>query len=117
MPFDWTSGPLATGLACYCAGEFFEAHEHWESVWLQCSEPEKTLLQSLIQISAAFHHFARGNRVGARSLLLRSLRRLERYPEEFGGIAVGDLRESLTVWLRVLESDAPTELPDYPRIA
>ena len=117
MPFDWTAGPLAQGLACYRAGEFFEAHEHWELVWLQLPEPEKTFLQSLIQVSAAFHHLSRGNRIGARSLLTRALRRLQNYPDAFAGVAVAHLRETIGIWLSALQTDPARELPAYPRIA
>ena len=114
MTFDWNSGRLAAGLACYRAGEFFEAHEHWEAVWLECAEPEKTFLQSLIQVSAAFHHLARGNRVGASSLLTRALRKLERYPDEFGGVAVELLRQSIRLWVAALGDGG--EFPGYPEL-
>lgn len=116
MPFDWTRGPLADGLACYRAGEFFEAHEHWEAVWLECSEPEKTFLQSLIQVSAAFHHLGRGNLTGARSLLTRALRRLEQYPNEFAGVAVDGLRTSIAEWISDLAKVSRGEHPGYPAI-
>jgi hypothetical protein len=115
MSFDWTCGALAEGLACYRRGDFFDAHEHWEGVWLQCDEPEKTFLQSLIQVSAAFHHLHRGNLVGARSLLTRALRRLERYPDQFGGVAVEPLRQSINLWLAALT--AGSGYPAYPHIA
>jgi predicted metal-dependent hydrolase len=115
MTWDWGQGELAAGLKCYRSGEFFEAHEHWELVWLRCAEPEKTFLQSLIQVSAAFHHLRRGNLVGARSLLTRALRRLERYPDEFGGVAVAQLRESLRAWLRAIELGVAGG--EYPKIA
>lgn len=103
MKLDWTDGPLAVGLQCYRAGEFFEAHEHWEVVWLELAEPEKSFLQALIQVSAAFHHYRRGNVVGMVSLLTRALRRLERCEVVFGGVAVGALREELRVWVAGLE--------------
>jgi predicted metal-dependent hydrolase len=115
MTLDWSCGPLAEGLACYRSGKFFEAHEHWELVWLKCDEPEKTFLQSLIQVSAAFHHLGRGNRIGARSLLTRALLRLNRYPDLFGGVAVAEVRQRLREWLRALE--AGSGAPDFPRIA
>jgi len=103
MPLDWSVGELAEGLKRYRAGEFFAAHEHWESVWLRLDEPEKSFLQALIQVTAAFHHYYAGNLVGAASLLRRTLRRLEVCPEEFGGVAVGPLREEVRVWLKALE--------------
>jgi uncharacterized protein len=101
---DWSSGALAEGLACYRRREFFEAHEHWESVWLELEEPEKSFLQAVIQTTAAFHHLGAGNRIGAASLLQRALRRLESCPAQFGGIEAGALRDEVRVWLVALEN-------------
>lgn len=115
MPLDWTCGALAEGIRCYRSEEFFAAHEHWEAVWLSCDEPQKTFLQSLIQVSAAFHHLQRGNRTGALSLLTRALRRLDRFPPEFEGVALEPLRQSVRSWLTVL-TDAAQPHPEYPRI-
>src|SRR6266852_1643093 len=70
MSLDWTQGNLHEGLRCFNSGAFFEAHEHWESVWLTAQEPEKTFLQGIIQVAASFHHFQRGNCAGTISLLL-----------------------------------------------
>lgn len=116
MPLEWESAELAEGLACYRGCEFFEAHEYWEAVWLRLAEPEKTFLQALIQITAAFHHLQRNNRIGTRSLLTRALRRLDVYPAEYGGVAVDTLRQSVRSWLSALDHDAsPSSLP-YPPI-
>lgn len=115
MALDWSCDPLAEGLRCYRNGEFFEAHEHWEATWLACPEPEKAFLQSLIQVSAAFHHLHRGNSVGAVSLLSRALRRLENYPEVYGGIDVDALRASLRKWLEALGDESAPPLP-FPLI-
>ena len=100
---NWERGELAAGLHCYRNREFFEAHEHWEAVWLRSAEPEKTFLQALIQTTAAFHHLQRGNLIGSASLLRGALRRLEPYPAEFGGVAVESLRQSIRAWLEPLE--------------
>ena len=112
--FDWTTGPLAEGLHCYRTQRFFEAHEHWESVWLTLAEPEKSFLQSLVQISAAFHHLGRSNRIGAISLLTRALARLSRCPSPFCGVGVAKLRQQAQDWLTALEQSTG-ELPSsYP---
>ena len=95
MDFDWSQGPLAQGLRLYDAGDFFRAHEEWESVWLQVQEPEKTFLQGLIQVTAAFHHLRRSNHLGATRLLRAALRRLEPYPENFGGLSLALLRQDI----------------------
>ncbi|MGO9323887.1 MAG: DUF309 domain-containing protein [Terracidiphilus sp.] len=116
MSLDWSSGALADGLECYRTGEFFLAHEHWESVWLECAEPEKTFLQALIQITAAFHHLQRENFRGAASLLRRALRRLESFPAAYGGIEVEVVRESVREWLQALDREGGSPQIPIPRI-
>jgi predicted metal-dependent hydrolase len=108
MKFDWTQGALAEGLRHYDAGEFFGAHEAWERVWLGSQEPEKTFLQGLIQVTAAFHHLQRNNPLGTARLLQAALRRLERYPECFGGISVTLLCNDIRERLQALKTDEPT---------
>src|SRR5271168_3967813 len=103
MKFDWTQGPLAKGLRLYQEGEFFAAHEAWESAWLESQEPEKMFLQGLIQVTAAFHHLQRNNPLGTARLFERALSRLERYPAAFGSVSVALLCEDICEWLKALE--------------
>jgi len=116
MPLDWSSGALAEGLRCYGDGEYFLAHEHWESVWLQCEEPEKTFLQALIQITAAFHHLQKKNLKGTASLLRAALRRLDAFPANYAGIEVEAVRESVRAWLQLLDCGEPAPGMPVPRI-
>jgi predicted metal-dependent hydrolase len=104
MILDWTQGALAEGLRCYRAGEFFAAHEHWESVWLHAPEPEKTLLQALIQLAAAFHHLGRHNLNGARLMLQAALKRLAPYPDSFQGVSVASLSDEIRQCLCEVEN-------------
>jgi predicted metal-dependent hydrolase len=116
VEFDWSTGTLAEGLQCYREGRFWHAHEHWESVWLQLSGQEKTFLQALIQTTAAFHHFKRGNLIGTASLMRNALRRLEPLPHRFGGIDVGRLRESLHAWIEAIAKGSPLDEIPLPEI-
>jgi hypothetical protein len=116
MKFDWTQSALAEGLRLYDAAEFFAAHEAWESVWLRAQEPQKTFLQGLIQVTAAFHHLQRENRLGASRLLRAALGRLERYPENFGDISVNLLCDDIRLWLHTLEMNAPAPQTGVVRI-
>ena len=113
VSFDWECGALAEGLACYRRGEFFAAHEHWEDVWNTLKEPEKSFLQALIQLTAAFHHLSARNSVGAAGLLHNASRRLQRYPSHFGGIAVTPLCEEIFDWLRAIENGSQS-VPAVP---
>lgn len=118
--FDWNAGSLAEGLHCYRTQQFFEAHEHWESVWLSLREPEKSFLQSLIQVSAAFHHLRRGNRRGAISLLGRALSRLNQCSSRYCGLDVELLRTQAHHWLCLIqegnEEKCSREFPEFRMI-
>ena len=107
MKFDWTQGALAEGLRLYQEGEFFAAHETWESIWLESQQPEKMFLQGLIQVTAAFHHLQRNNPLGTALLLKAALTRLERYPAHFGGISVDALCDDIREWLQAPEAGTP----------
>jgi predicted metal-dependent hydrolase len=116
MTLDWSCGELAEGMRCYRSEEFFQAHEHWEYVWLRSPEPEKTFLQALIQVTAAFHHLQRNNPIGTASLLRGARRRLESFPADFAGIAVAPLRNEIDTWLQGLaQKDRPCGLA-FPRM-
>jgi uncharacterized protein len=116
VSLDWKSGALAQGIGCYRNREFWLAHEHWESVWLQLEEPQKTFLQALIQTTAAFHHLQTGNTRGAISLLRRALLRLEPYPVSFEGIDLEQLRIEAGAWLQALENGAASRPGTFPQI-
>jgi uncharacterized protein len=116
MNLDWDAGALAEGLRCYKDKEFFNAHEHWEGVWLGCTEPDKTFLQALIQVAAAFHHLQRRNLAGTRSLLESALKRLTSYPPDYGGIDVDPLRRCIRQWLEELERTEGVPHIPFPRI-
>ena len=116
MPLDWTRGDLFEGRRCFQSGLFFEAHEHWEVVWLAAPEPEKLFLQGLIQVAASFHHFQRGNYAGTVSLFRSALQRLDKYPETFAGVELAPFRVAVRSWLEALESSPPCPPPPVPKL-
>jgi predicted metal-dependent hydrolase len=90
------------GLEHFNARQFFEAHEVWEEVWLVEDEPEKTFLQGIIQIAAAFHHYRRGNTDGAETLLAAGIVKISRFPAQHRGLAIHELRDEAKFWARAL---------------
>jgi len=104
------------GIARFNAREFFLAHEVWEEIWMHESEPEKTFLQGLIQLAAAFHHYVRGNSDGAQSLLAAAAVKLQRFAPNHRGIAVADLRLEAIAWARMLGEKNDPGKDMLPRI-
>jgi predicted metal-dependent hydrolase len=76
-------------------GEYYEAHEAWESIWIdEINDEWRLFVQGLIQVTSAFHKlFVQREPGGASRLLLRGLEKLDKYPPEYLGVALGDFRE------------------------
>jgi len=95
---------------------FFEAHETWEEIWLASPKPDKTFLQGIIQIAAAFHHYSRGNTRGTRSLLEAGLKRLERFPAVHRQVALEALRVAARAWAAGLNEGEDPGSARLPKI-
>jgi uncharacterized protein len=104
------------GLEAFNSGHFYEAHEHWEEVWLETSDPEKMFLQGLIQVAAAFHHYSRSNRQGTQNLLQAGLTKVERFPHAYGGLELEPLRVAVRRWLAALRDGKDPTKDEIPRI-
>jgi predicted metal-dependent hydrolase len=105
-----------SGLEAFNSGRFFDAHEHWEEVWLETLDPEKMFLQGLIQVAAAFHHYTRENRQGTRNLLQAGLTKIDRFPHFHRGLALEPLRMAVRQWLAALEGEEAPAEDEIPRI-
>ena len=107
---------LEAGIALFNSGQFFDAHEVWEQIWLHARLPRKTFLQGLIQIVAAFHHYSRENRRGAQSLLAAGLAKLDQFPADYRGMALGEFRAAVGEWASALGEETGSGLPRAPKI-
>lgn len=107
---------FARGVEQFNRHEFFECHESWEEIWVHAPEPDRTFLQGIIQIAAAFHHFTRANRSGARSLLREGLRKLEQFPEEYRNIRLEPVRRCVAWWIAALDSEESPGATSFPRM-
>jgi predicted metal-dependent hydrolase len=56
------------GIVLFNRHDFFDAHEVWESLWIESSGPERRFIQGLIQAAVALVHFGNGNLRGAAKL-------------------------------------------------
>jgi hypothetical protein len=73
------------GILFFNERDFFEAHEVWESLWLDCAGTERKFYQGLIQAAVALYHFGNGNLRGATKLYRTS----RAYMEPFGSPYLG----------------------------
>jgi len=106
------------GIALFNSRKYFECHEALEALWLKTDGEEKLFLHGLIQIAAAFHHYTRRNAAGARSLLEKGGRKLERFGDSRCGTNLAALRRQLQPWREYLAGTMreTTPAPPLPRI-
>src|SRR5690349_19335468 len=83
---------LLRGVDLFNEQKFWHAHEAWEEHWLRASGEEKTFLQGLIQLAAAYHHVQRGTLRGAVRLFDAALAKLEAFADDYANV---DRREAI----------------------
>jgi predicted metal-dependent hydrolase len=113
---EGTQGKFERGIIQFNSRHFFEAHETWEEIWLAAPQPEKTFLQGIIQVAAAFHHYHRGNSRGAQSLLRSGILKLIECPENYRGVDVESLRDSARGWAEALSDGKDPGAEQLPKI-
>jgi hypothetical protein len=93
------------------AGQPFTAHEVLEAVWKATTGTERALWRGLAQVAVGITHRARGNTVGARSLLLRGAETLEAVAGGPYGVPIEQIRS----WARA-SADDPAASGAMPRL-
>ena len=86
---------LDQGINFFNSGCYFKAHEAWEDLWREEQGGLRLFYQGLVQAAVGLHHLTRGNMLGAKSQLRKSLMKLEAYPAETAGVDVDQLRQDL----------------------
>lgn len=106
---------FSRGMRQFNSREFWHAHESWEILWLAAPKPDKTFLQGIIQVAAAFYHHQKQNHEGMHSLMRRGLAKLEEFPAGYHELRLEDLRRALREWLAAAARGGP--LPrTYPKL-
>ena len=102
------------------AEAFFEAHEDWETLWLEAEGARREWLQGLIQFAAGFHHVVRGTASGFAKLMRSAAAKAGSYPGDTHGIDFASLWVELAPWIAhgervgagaALRAGAPASFP------
>lgn len=92
-------------------GEYFEAHEVLEDLWVVEVAPLKPFYKGLIQMAVALCHWERGNRRGAQGLYRAAAHYLAPYPSHFEGLPLGELRRRFAELFAPLMASEAGPLP------
>ena len=88
------------GIALFNRGEYFDAHEVWEDLWMECPSAERRFVQALIQAAVAVHHFERGNHAGAERLSKSGRAYMEPFRPVYRGLNVDGFWRQMETHLR-----------------
>src|SRR5437870_11196622 len=95
-PDDSTAdGEYKRGLALSRQGEFFAAHEAFETAWRAADPPERDFFQGLVHAVVFAYQSGRGKPVGAERQREKALRRLAPYAPAHRGLDVARLLAAL----------------------
>lgn len=110
------------GIVLFNRRDFFEAHEVWESLWLDaCVGNDRRFVQALIQAAVGLYHFGNGNRSGATKLYKSSKAYMEVYPSPHLGLDIAKFwRDMETCFAKLLgapdQADVRLDSNLIPRI-
>ena len=91
------------GIMAFNEKRFYDAHEHWEEIWVNYKLKDAKFIQGLIQVSVSYFHLFNGNLKGARSMIRKSIGKFESF-EIVRGIDVLDLVGKIEEVKKHLES-------------
>ena len=93
-------------------GDWYASHDGFEALWHETLEPERTVLQGILQIAVAHLHRERGNLRGATVLLGEGLGRLSPCGDGALGFDLALLRTNSARFLEALQHQQPVhDLP------
>jgi len=76
-------------------GWYFESHETLEDLWMVTPLPDRTFMQGIIQLAAAFVHYARREYPGIFKLLDASADKLREFAPSHAGVDVTALLDDV----------------------
>jgi predicted metal-dependent hydrolase len=96
------------GIVLFNRGDFFEAHEVWEDLWMDTAGEDKRFFQSLIQAAVGLLHFCNGNVRGAAKLYRSSKDYMGRYDSPHLGLDIAGFWTNMErCFAELLASDNP----------
>ncbi len=84
-------------------GDWYASHDGFEALWHETLEPDRTVLQGILQIAVAHLHRERGNLRGATMLLGEGLGRLSPCGDVAIGFDLALLRTNSAQYLEALQ--------------
>lgn len=113
MSMDDELGP---GIDLWNAGQYVEAHEEFEHLWMTEVGPRRHFLRGLIHAAMGFHYVTVGDTMSARSKLASAAGLLDGFAGDFLGLEVDGLRAGIGAVRAALEVPGGAGSLDVERV-
>ena len=109
---------LYRGLEEFNEERFFEAHEVLEDLWHEYRDTDRTFIQGLIQIAAAFYHVQSRNFKGAVSQFTKGNEKLAHFLPAHNNVSVAKLLDDVRETVRRIQQTTSLSIDTvtYPKI-
>jgi predicted metal-dependent hydrolase len=94
---------------------FYTAHELLELLWHDAYPPDRDFYQGLLQVAAGFYHIQQDNPNGAQILIGEGIYRLQKYPDRYLEVELGEFVSQARELLWALQQAQP--LPPFPTLS
>lgn len=111
------SSAAEKGLQHFNKGDFYEAHEYFETAWRQTDDPSREFYRALIHVSGGFFRLTQERPGAARKFFSHALRWLQEFPSPYLGIDTAALKAHLLEMIEAIDQnpDAESILQQYTR--
>jgi uncharacterized protein len=79
------------GIRLFNEGKYFECHDLFEEIWMHEEGSDVEFFRSLIHLAVGCYHMKNGNFRGAKSQLMKGIKKLEPYEPEYLDISISHL--------------------------
>tara|TARA_Y100001968_G_scaffold298911_1_gene309140 strand:- start:240 stop:620 length:381 start_codon:yes stop_codon:yes gene_type:complete len=91
------------GMKLFNSCEWYKSHDVFEEIWHDTGDPERKLLQGILQVAVAQVHLENGNVNGATILYGEALGRLKRFKSSNLGLDIEGLYKCVSKRLEFLQ--------------
>lgn len=101
--------------ACFNRGDFYEAHDVLEHLWLKRRKTKDDLFfKALIQLAGAFVHLQKGKISPGRRLFIKSKAYFDKFEPSYRGLSISSLKTMIDSWvLKISKSDSDFSLDAF----
>ena len=90
------------GISLFKLGQYYQAHESFETAWRNTEAPAREFYRALIQISGGFYRLSQNRPKAAKKFFNHALKWLAHFPDSHHGFNTALLKDDLNKIIQVI---------------